>query len=208
MFGHEHPVIPRKEIYEKDSDRLQAWEDCKFIARIMSDHEKLKYADIKYKYPKLEKGNKVLIKYDPSKNGKFMEAHVVSDDGGAEVLLNLLNKNMKIRVHKGMVYVEKDTDGYEVVFNGTKYINRYYEKSAPKEIEKSTPRYPSRKNKNNLQIDNDKTSENHLEISDFNISKNSLSSHMCLPTSAKTQLKPILNKTKKLRSGKTVHFEN
>ena len=209
MFGHEHPVIPRKEIYEKDSDRLQAWEDCKFIARIMSDHEKLKYADITYKYPKLEKGNKVLIKYDPSKNGKFMEAHVVNDDGGAEVLLNLLNKNMKIRVHKGMVYVEKDTDGYEVVFNGTKYINRYYEKSAPKEIEKSTPRYPIRKNKNNLQIDKDKASKIHLKISDFKISKNSLSSNMCLPTSAKTQLKPILKKTRKLRSGKTENwFEN
>ena len=92
------------------------YRDCKNLARLNSDGNKKSYTDTTYIFPKLEKNDSILIRYDPCKNGRYFKATVLSDDGKAELMVKLENRKVPIRVHKGHVYAEKGTSAYSKCF--------------------------------------------------------------------------------------------
>jgi len=124
LFGHQHPLLRISDSKETLKETNQTWQDCLLIARTISDSDKIKRADFKYNFPQFDADAKVLVKYDPSKNGEYKEATVVEDDGGAELKLKFSPGGQIFKVHKGMIHVSKGTNEYESVFNSKKLTKR------------------------------------------------------------------------------------
>ena len=215
MFGHDHPVLANHTEDTSDEKRLQIWNDCKFIARILSDTEKLRHADTKYQYPTLPVDTEILIKYDPSKNGKYLKANVLRDHGGAEVTVQLQNKAMKLKVHKGVIYVEKGSAGYQAVFYPPKSLEPEEPTQIPREEEPMEPRYRLRKRheedniakRANEQIQNDSDLQQDdffIDISQFGIPKN-MAAYFTVPNG--TRIEKTTDRSRRMRSGKCVSFE-
>ena len=99
-----------------ESVSTQEWQDCVTIAKIRSDNEKAKYTDVRYSFPRFDVGSRVLVQYDGGKNAKRLEATVLADGGGAEVELSLDNRSRPLKVHKGMLYLKKESQEYIAIF--------------------------------------------------------------------------------------------
>ena len=69
-----------------------------------------------YKYRVLNSGTEVIIKYVNDKNSQGMAAKVLTDSGGATVLVKLENRSRPIRVHKGHTYLIKGSTEYNRFF--------------------------------------------------------------------------------------------
>ena len=122
MFGHDHPNFSPCTGDTDLKQALQSWENCKKFAKFASDAQKQKRTDKTYKYPKFQPGDNILVVYDQTKNGRHLRVSVISDAGGAELTAQLNNRSRPLKIHKGMIFLEKGTTEYNSVFNTKHHI--------------------------------------------------------------------------------------
>ena len=67
-----------------------------------------------FQFRKLETGQKILIKYENSKNNKGIETEVVEDTGNSSVTVELNGR--RHLVHKGHLFIKKENENYEKIF--------------------------------------------------------------------------------------------
>ena len=84
------------------------------IAKMRSDSNRQSKSS-NYKYPTFESGQEIFIRPDNSKNASSMLGEVVTDTGGATLIVKLQNRSKPIPVHKGMVFVKKYSDAWKLL---------------------------------------------------------------------------------------------
>ena len=96
------------------------------IAKERSDSNRKARSD-NYTYPIFQVGHCIYIRPDNSKNASSLRGTVVTDNGGATLIVQLDNRARPLPVHKGMVFTKKYSDAWKLL-NGT---NRDFHEMVP-----------------------------------------------------------------------------
>ena len=113
FFGKHPETLGSNEVsvnvrYDKD------WLNDLKIAKSISDRNRSQKAS-NYKYPTFLEGQSVHIRSDNSKHAHSLEGVVQADNGGATLVVKLLNRMKPIPVHKGMVFVKKYSEAWKLL---------------------------------------------------------------------------------------------
>ena len=134
LFYGKHPDTLGSHEIATNVDFDQDWLYDLKIAKHRSE-SKRQAKSSNYKYPVFNIGHEIFIRPDNSKNAVSMKGEVVSDSGGATLVVKLQNRAKPIPVHKGMVFAKKYSEAWKLL-NGT---NRDFHQIATKSVHFEEP---------------------------------------------------------------------
>ena len=102
------------------------------IAKMRSDSIRQSKSS-NYKYPTFLTGQEIFIRPDNSKNAISMTGEVVSDTGGATLVVKLQNRSKPLSVHKGMVFVQKYSDAWKLLNDTNRDFHEMINRSVSRE---------------------------------------------------------------------------
>ena len=126
LFHGRHPAVLGSHDVPTNITFDSHWLNDLKIAKMRADAQR-KAKSAEYVYPKFLSGQQIFIRPDNSKHAATMTGEVVTDEGGATLLVQLENRAKPIPVHKGMVYARKYSDAWKLLNN----TNRDFHEMVP-----------------------------------------------------------------------------
>ena len=133
LFHGHHPVELVRGFSDIDESGDKYWLTDLKIAKINSDTQRLKISS-NFDFPKFQKGQKIRIKLDNSKNAGFYEGEIIQDDGGSSALVKLENRKRPILYHKGHIHAVKHSDAWKILYKTDRKFDSEDKAITPVEI--------------------------------------------------------------------------